>query len=267
MVKVKEDLTGKTFGRLTVIEQAEDYVCPDGRYNAQWLCECNCDEHTRIVIRGSHLKRGHTQSCGCIRKEKATEYNKLIRKKTNKYKLNLEDEHGLYGIGYCYNTGKEFYFDMDDYDKIKDYRWSEYKRSNKNYSSVRAYNKDTGATIFIHHIISGKYHDHADRNTFNNRKYNLRQATAQENARNVSISKNNKSGFIGVSWNERYRKWESYIGMNDHKTHLGKFNDKEDAIRARLEAEAKYFGEFAPQRHLFEQYKINVEDGDTNDLS
>jgi hypothetical protein len=40
--------------------------------------------------------------------------------------------------------------------------------------------------------------------------------------------------------------------------HLGMFENKEDAIKARLEAEAKYFGDFAPQRHLFEQYKINV---------
>lgn len=31
MVKVKEDLTGRIFGRLTVIKQAEDYVPPNGR--------------------------------------------------------------------------------------------------------------------------------------------------------------------------------------------------------------------------------------------
>lgn len=36
---------------------------------------------------------------------------------------------------------------------------------------------------------------------------------------------------------------------------------KEDAIKIRLKVEAKYFGDFAPQKHLFEQYKINVEDG------
>ena len=37
---------------------------------------------------------------------------------------------------------------------------------------------------------------------------------------------------------------------------LGRFSDKEDAIKARLQAEAKYFKEFAPQRHLFKQYGI-----------
>ena len=40
---------------------------------------------------------------------------------------------------------------------------------------------------------------------------------------------------------------------------LGCFDDIEDAIKARLEGELKYFGsEFAPQRHLFGQYGIEV---------
>ena len=30
MVKVKKDLTGMVFGRLTVLEQVEDYICPQG---------------------------------------------------------------------------------------------------------------------------------------------------------------------------------------------------------------------------------------------
>ena len=44
---------------------------------------------------------------------------------------------------------------------------------------------------------------------------------------------------------------------------LGYFNIKEDAIKTRLEAEAKYYGEFAPQRYLFKQYGITQQ----NDLS
>lgn len=40
MVKVKEDLTGKTFGLLTVIEQADDYVAPtSGKHYARWRCQ------------------------------------------------------------------------------------------------------------------------------------------------------------------------------------------------------------------------------------
>lgn len=40
------------------------------------------------------------------------------------------------------------------------------------------------------------------------------------------------------------------------RTHLGTFEIKEDAIVARLLAEKKYYGEFAPQKDLFEKYGI-----------
>ena len=45
-------------------------------------------------------------------------------------------------------------------------------------------------------------------------------------------------------------------------SYLGSFSNKDDAIKARLNAEAKYFGKFAPQRHLFEQYGINTKQND-----
>lgn len=47
-------------------------------------------------------------------------------KKYNRVILNLEDEYGKYGIGYCSNTNSEFYFDMEDYHNIKNYTWCEH---------------------------------------------------------------------------------------------------------------------------------------------
>jgi hypothetical protein len=175
-------------------------------------------------------------------------------KKYNNYVLNLEDEYGLYGIGYCFNTGHEFYFDMDDYDRIKNYCWSEKK--DKNYSRVRAYDSNTKKTIFMHYITSDRYCDHIDRNPFNNRKYNLRKATMSENNRNHNLRKNNKCGITGVHWHKLRSKWMVYIEVDSKRKHLGYFLEKDDAIKTRLEAEAKYFKEFAPQRHLFEEYGI-----------
>ena len=52
------------------------------------------------------------------------------------------------------------------------------------------------------------------------------------------------------------------IVLNKKDIYLGRYSNKEDAIKARLEAEIKYFGEFAPQRHLFEQYGININGSD-----
>ena len=69
LVKVKEDLTGKKFGKLTVIKQVEDYITPQGIHIAQWLCNCECGN--TAIVRGVSLtrKNNSTKSCGCIQKE------------------------------------------------------------------------------------------------------------------------------------------------------------------------------------------------------
>lgn len=111
----------------------------------------------------------------------------------------------------------------------------------------------------MHQLIGFSGYDHIDRNQLNNRKSNLRPCTQQENSRNRSLSENNKTGITGVCWDEGKLKWRVSIGIDYKSKHIGYYLNFNDAVKARLEAEAKYFGEFAPQRHLFEQYKINVE--------
>lgn len=58
------DLTGQTFGELTVIEFA-------GRMGGEagWLCQCSCGCRTKV--RGQSLRNGDTRSCGHLRSEKA----------------------------------------------------------------------------------------------------------------------------------------------------------------------------------------------------
>ena len=106
------DLTGQQFGRLTVIKRVEDKVQENGRRRVQWLCQCNCENQTMIVVRGENLKNGSTKSCGCLAKEVRSK----IHKKYNQYDLS-----GEYGIGWTSNTNEEFYFDLEDYNKIKNY--------------------------------------------------------------------------------------------------------------------------------------------------
>lgn len=57
-----EDLTGRVFGRLTVIERAENR---SGR--ACWLCKCECGNVKSYYA--NHLKKGSTKSCGCLAQE------------------------------------------------------------------------------------------------------------------------------------------------------------------------------------------------------
>ena len=265
MVKVKEDLTGKVYGRLTVLEQTDDYIDPKGKRKAQWLCECSCEEKKRIVATGNNLKKGNTISCGCFRKENNATGCKQRRKKYNSYRL-CSDEHGEYYVGITNNSDAEFYVDKDDYDLIKNYCWCEIVMPT-GYHYLLAHNIDKRGTIKMTQLLGCTYYDHIDRNPLNNRRSNLRPATIGENAYNRSKYKNNVSGIAGVNWSTRSGKWVAQIQVNGKKKGLGYFNIKEDAIKTRLEAEAKYFGcEFAPQRHLFEQYGITKQN-DSNETT
>lgn len=253
MVKVRNDLTGKVFGRLTVIEQAEDYIAPSGTHYSQWLCECSCENHTRKIIKGSCLTRktNPTLSCGCYGKEMAI----ASHKKMNIFSDLLSDEHGDYYIGRTLNTNKEFYIDAEDYEKIKKHCWTECNRKERNFSFIRA--RINGENVSMHQYLGFNNFDHIDRNELNNRRYNLRPCTISQNNTNKTIQRNNTSGVIGVCWDKRRGKWMAYIHVEKGKSKfLGYFYDKEQAIIARLNAEAKYYGEFAPQKHLFEKYGI-----------
>ena len=57
------DLTGKRFGRFTVIRRAHNNK--DGR--TMWLCKCDCGNER--IVAGKSLRNGHTQSCGCLNRE------------------------------------------------------------------------------------------------------------------------------------------------------------------------------------------------------
>lgn len=255
MINVKEDLTNKVFGRLTVIKQVEDYVTPKGKHHARWLCECSCKERNQVIVVGDKLKNLTTQSCGCLRKERCAKIgtNKKGNTAFNEYKF-----YETYGVGITSNTNKEFYFDIEDYDVIKNYYWCE-KINTNGYHTLCAWDSENEKQILMHWLIIGKGCDHIDRNPLNNRKENLRKVTFQDNSHNRSKPKNNTSSIIGVSWDKKRELWRVDLTLDYKRIYLGSYANKIDAIKKRLQAEIKYFGvEFAPQRHLFEEYEINI---------
>lgn len=255
MVKVKEVLTGRVFGRLTVLEQVEDHIESNGEHVAMWLCECSCKERNKKVVRGAHLKQGLVKSCGCLQKEHAIKMAYGCKKQNVWLEGVFCDEYGEYKIGLTSNTNQEFYVGVEDFDLVNKYCWLECINKN-GYSSLLT--NIQGRSTKMTELLDCKYYDHKDRNPLNNRRCNLRPATFQENVRNCSIYKNNTSGIVGVGYRKSTNKWRAYINCDSKQISLGSYINKEDAIKARLQAEAKYFGEFAPQRHLFEAYGIGV---------
>ena len=87
--------------------------------------------------------------------------------------------------------------------------------------------------------------DHINGNRSDDRWVNLRSASYQENARNRTACRRNKSGKVGVHKAPKKGWWSASIGVNGRGIRLGQFRRKADAITARLKAERKYFGEFA----------------------
>lgn len=159
-----------------------------------------------------------------------------------KRKYNEFDLSDDYGTGYASNTNNPFYFDLEDYDKIKNYCWHETKDG---YVATRIGNK---AHFMMHRLIMNCSDDmdidHADHNRMNNRKYNLRICTRQQNNRNKRKTDKNTSGIVGVYWNKMCKKWQASITINKKSIYLGLYNDINEAAKARKEAEIKYFGDF-----------------------
>ena len=61
------DLTGKTFGRWTVLYRTDDYIEPSGAKRARYHCKCACGNEADVLA-GS-LRKGQSKSCGCLQRE------------------------------------------------------------------------------------------------------------------------------------------------------------------------------------------------------
>lgn len=221
---LREDYVGKRFGNLTVIkEEVKTYKSNSKRYFYDCICDCG---EKRIHVSRQNLQSGKTTSC------KKCEL-------MNKYDLDSKD----YGIGYCKNYG-EFYFDKEDYEKIRPYSWTTTK-----YGYIRASVGD-GTHIFMHTLIFGdnkqkKDIDHRNRKKNDNRKSNLREATRGENVINRDPISTNTSGVTGVFYHSVCEKWAARICKDGTEYHLGTFENFDKAVEARKEAEVNLFGEYA----------------------
>lgn len=91
--------------------------------------------------------------------------------------------------------------------------------------------------------------DHINGIKDDNRICNLREATILENNRNMTrVNSKNTSGHIGVHYDKKIDKWVVKIRVAGERKHIGAYLTKEEAVKARLEAASKYFGEFCGEK-------------------
>ena len=233
MPKKVIDIMGIKYGRLTVIKRVENK-----NNKIMWLCKCDCGNEK--VVAGICLKNGKTKSCGCYRKELINQYNTKQRK-YNKYQI-----MDYYVIGYT-SKNEIFYFDLEDMDLVISQNRCWHKN---NYGYIIIVKKQK--EIKLHNLImnppKGKMVDHINGCIYDNRKINLRICLEEENAKNKKTQINNTSGVKGVTWNKRVGKWYARININKKRKVIGSFINFEEAVRARKEAEIKYYKEFRSDR-------------------
>lgn len=119
--------------------------------------------------------------------------------------------------------------DDDDFVWLSKYKWF--------YNGGYALRRNGKSHVKMHREImntpQGEITDHINGNKLDNRRKNLRIATAQVNILNRPTQKNNLSSFRGVSWHGKVKKWVVQIGQNSYKgKHIGYYDDKIQAALA-----------------------------------
>lgn len=124
------DLTGRRFGRLTVLKQAG--TSPSGE--RRWLCHCDCGKE--LTVFAGNLRRGRTQSCGCYHKDVLSkgQYGKLSKKHGGKGTRLYQIWKGMKSRCYCKTSASYCYYGargiavcdewLHDYTKFRDWALS-----------------------------------------------------------------------------------------------------------------------------------------------
>lgn len=143
------------------------------------------------------------------------------------------------------NPKDEAIIDVEDVEKIKDYKWY------TSYGYCVTKGVESGSGIDIANVIFDDYDsrfDHINHNRLDNRKINLRPVTAHQNAMNMGKKNTNTSGVTGIRQEDHCKtiKWTATITHNYESKWLGSFESFDDAVKARLKEEIKLFGEYSP---------------------
>lgn len=132
--------------------------------------------------------------------------------------------------------------DIEMCELVNQWRW--HLSSNGKYARREVAGKD----VYLHHVLlpppKGKFIDHWNGDTLDNRRCNLRIVNKAENTRNCALRRDNSSGVTGVQKN--FGRWYAGIRIRGKWKNVGSCLQKEDAIQTRWNAEFIYYREHSP---------------------
>ncbi len=175
-------------------------------------------------------------------------HNRILERTTRDKNLIIDKKEycELYLYDKYQNIKAISLFDNKFKSKIQKHKWGASLKGKKYYIKTDICDKyGNGKVLYLTNFILGEKDgyqiDHINGDTLDNRKHNLRFCTQQQNLMNKTEAR-------GISFNKKYKKWETYIGVNKKIIRLGYYKDEKQALRIRRKAELKYYGKFAPKR-------------------
>jgi hypothetical protein len=147
--------------------------------------------------------------------------------------------------------GKVTVVDSEDYDWLSKWKWCSHKTRGRYYAHRGVWNNGRVVSWQMHRIIlgfstyDGNIGDHKNRNSLDNRKDNLRQASNSLNAINCKLSRRNTTGYRGVTWHKRDHIWWSQIRIDTKIHYLGSYQNPEEAAVSFDRAAVRYRGKDA----------------------
>lgn len=205
------DLTGRVFGRLMVLERAEN----NANGQAYWLCRCSCGALKKI--RGTHLTSGKVVSCGCYNAEVIAKHNMCGTPEYRAY----------------YNMIKRCYCEKDN--AFSRYGGRGIKVCDRWRGCFEAFCSDMGIRPGADYSL-----DRIDPNGDYGPE-NCRWADLKTQAHNQRVPKTSPTGFRGVVKNPR-GKYVAQIWASNRMRRIGTFSNFSDACAARKKAEKIYWG-------------------------
>ena len=222
-VRPRMNIIGEVYGNLTVKEELEPYVSPQGLKTRKYKCSCTCGA-TLIALQNGlrsgslrckcehYPKRKDTLHIGCDRQD--TRYNvwAMMVQRCNNPAHTSYQTYGGAGIVVCdlwlEPRGQGFMNFCEDMGE----RPLNYKLDRKDNSK-------------------GYY------------KENCRWVSDLVSVLNRGLGKNNTSGCKGVIWHNECSKWQAQLGFNYKSINLGLYEDWFEAVCARKSGENKYYKE------------------------